>query len=59
MGTYVLNSDDEYLGGAAVLSVESDAAWATPASNGLCLFLTATGEQAVGIDGIKAQRRPT
>ena len=59
VGTYVLNSDDEYLGDAAMSSIESDAVWTTPASDGLCLFMTATGERAVGIGGIKTQRRPT
>ncbi|MFD5864766.1 hypothetical protein ACFWGP_07440 [Agromyces sp. NPDC127015] len=49
VGTYLLNSDNEYLGIAAVASVERDAVWTTPGSEGLCLYLTATGEDAVGI----------
>lgn len=49
VGTYVLNSDDEYLGDAAISSVQNDAVWTTPGSEGLCVFLTTTGEQAVGI----------
>lgn len=49
VGTYLLNSDDEYLGDAASSSVQGDTVWTTPASGGLCIFLTAAGEQAVGI----------
>lgn len=49
VGTYLLNSDDEYLGDAAISSIQSDTVWTAPASGGLCLFLTAAGERAVGI----------
>jgi len=49
VGTYMLNSDDEHLGDAAIESVQRDAVWTSPGSGGLCLFLTKSGEQAVGI----------
>ncbi|MFF2390372.1 hypothetical protein [Agromyces sp. NPDC058104] len=50
VGTYMLNSEDEYLGDAAIASVRSVAVWTDPGSGGLCLFLTELGEQAVGIE---------
>lgn len=49
VGTYLLNSNNEYLGDAAISSLHDDTVWTAPASGGLCLFLTAAGERAVGI----------
>lgn len=49
VGTFVPDSDDEYVGDAAIASAQNDAAWTAAGTGGLCLFLTAPGEQAVGI----------
>ena len=53
VGTYVLNSDDVFLGPSAIASIESDTVWIAPASDRLCLFLTAAGERAVGIGDVR------
>lgn len=59
VGTYVLDSDDEYVGDAAISSVQSDQVWTTPGSDELCLFLTSTGEHVVGIGDVRAPSRST
>ena len=50
VGVYRLDEpDSDFAGKAAVERVAADDVWLTPASFGLCLFLTPDGERAVGI----------